>query len=34
MKVEIIIDNHRIKVYANINLLMVLFEEFKYDDYR
>ena len=32
--INIIIDNHRVKVYADIKLLMVLFEEFKYDDYR
>ncbi len=32
--INIIIDNHRVKVYADMKLLMELFEEFKYDDYR
>ncbi len=32
--INIIIDNHRIKVYADLDLLMELYEAFKYDDYR
>ena len=33
-EVEIIVENHRVKIYTDLDLLLELYKEFKYDDYR